>query len=143
MLKHREGKLINPATNLNNRSKKEYLLDFVDIQKKVVFEFNGCRYHPCNNCRHLYQEGKDFDFAVQREKEKEKAIDLAKFKLITMKSCEFEQLQKNGAFETEEYQRFLIENQKHTPMTARDGCSGGSVNARVLWMDVEAINKRT
>ena len=32
--------------------------------------------------------------------------------------------------------------EKLPPMRARDGMQGGSVNARVLWMDVEKINKR-
>ena len=109
-------------------------INFVDSEKKTVFEFNGCRYHPCDNCRHLFLQTKDFEHEVIKEKKKEKAIIEAGYQLFVMKSCEFERIIERGELSTSEFQDFQLHHEKYPPMKARDGCSGGSVNARVLWM---------
>lgn len=119
-----------------------YLLDFVDLQNKTVFEFNGCRYHPCDKCRNVFMKDKDFEYELVKEKKKEKAIREAGFTLHIMKSCEFEEIRASGEFDTPEYQEYQLDHECFPPMKARDGCIGGSVNARVLWMDVAKINER-
>jgi hypothetical protein len=137
-----EGEFVLHVPAKVNSPPINYLLDFVDTKNKTVFEFNGCRYHPCDRCEKIFIKNKDFEYELIKEKRKEKNIKEAGFKLITMKSCEFEDLINEGVFENPEFQAFQMENERQPPMKARDGCHGGSVNARVLWMDVAAVNER-
>ena len=120
---------------------RKYKLDFVDLFYKVVFEFNGCRYHPCDDCKGLFHREKDFEFEKTEEKRKEEAIKKAGFSLLTMKSCEFMKLKKEIA-EDALFEDYLATHERFPPMKARDGCIGGSVNARTLYMNLDKINQR-
>ena len=92
------------------KKEKTYSLDFVDTSKNTVFEFDVCRFHPCEKYRHLFDETKDFEHAQMQASLKKDAILRAGFTFYQMKSCEFEQLDKEGYFDQPAFVEFMVKS---------------------------------
>ena len=78
---------------LNNNGKEhrigQYFCDGWDPVNQTVYEYNGCYYHPHDNCEFSIKSNKILETRRKHTEEKMKYLQDAGYKVVTIQECEF------------------------------------------------------